>query len=101
MFTPARRFSTAAKVYPSYLPHLPHSRRMPFRWFKPLAALVAVGLGVRTYAVNARERRTIAAAHDIERHNEERRRQHNLMEVYGSRDSLEDLENAIRFYEKK
>ncbi|VUC20994.1 unnamed protein product [Clonostachys rosea] len=100
MFTPARRFSTAAKVYPSYLPHIPHSRRMPmpFRWFKPLAALVAVGLGARAYAVNARDRRTIAAAHESE---QERRRQQNLMDVYGSRDSLEDLENAIRFYEKK
>jgi hypothetical protein len=69
--------------------------------FKPLAALVAVGLGVRTYAVHARERKTIAAAQESERQHEERRRQHNLMEVYGSRDSLEDLENAIRFYEKK
>lgn len=27
-----RSFSTAAKVYPSYLPHLRQTKRMPFKW---------------------------------------------------------------------
>ena len=31
-----RSFSTSARVHPSFLPHLRHSRRMPFRWYVAL-----------------------------------------------------------------
>jgi hypothetical protein len=69
---------------------------MPFRWFKPLAAVAVVGLGIRAYAETTRDKTTT-----FDRIKEERHRHDELMDQYGSRDSLEELENAIQFYEKR
>ncbi|KFH42833.1 hypothetical protein ACRE_064280 [Hapsidospora chrysogenum ATCC 11550] len=99
-----RSFSTAAKVHPSYLPemHVRYARRrVPSRWFASVAAVMVAGYGIQTWAVRARDRR-IAEAQAAESHDAERRRQQEaLLEQYGGRDSLEALEKAVQFYERK
>ncbi|KAI9899527.1 hypothetical protein N3K66_005988 [Trichothecium roseum] len=93
-----RQFSTAAKVHPAYLQRLNRqSGRMPFRWLKPLVAVLAVGYGVRTYTIMRRERFTV----DDQRLEAESRRNEALLDQYGDRDSLESLEKAVQFYEKR
>lgn len=59
------------------------------------------GFGVQAYAAHARDRR-IAEAQAAEKRDDERRRQNEaLMDEYGGRSTLEELENAVQFYEKK
>jgi len=98
-----RSFSTAEKVYPSYLPHLHQTKRMPFKWFKPLAALLTAGVAFRLYATNdgPRDRSRLAEAAADQRYDAERQRQNALMDEYGARDSLEELEKAVAFYQKR
>lgn len=59
------------------------------------------GYGIQTFALRARDRH-IAEAHAAETRDAERRR-HNeaLMDEYGDRSSLAELERAVQFYEKK
>ena len=66
-----------------------------------IATLVVAGYGIQTFALRARDRH-IAEAHAAETRDAERRR-HNeaLMDEYGDRSSLAELERAVRFYEKK
>ncbi|PWI69300.1 hypothetical protein PCL_00947 [Purpureocillium lilacinum] len=101
MYRAPRSFSTSARVHPSFLPHLRHSRHMPFRWLKPILAVSIVGLAVKTYADVAgrrRDARLLAAERDAA---EQQRRNNALMDVYGDRSSLEALEKAVEFYEKR
>lgn len=68
---------------------------------KPILAVSIVGLAVKTYADVAgrrRDARLLAAERDAA---EQQRRNNALMDVYGDRSSLEALEKAVEFYEKR
>ncbi|GJN72804.1 hypothetical protein PLIIFM63780_006869 [Purpureocillium lilacinum] len=68
---------------------------------KPILAVSIVGLAVKTYADVAgrrRDARLLAAERDAA---EQQRRNNDLMDVYGDRSSLEALEKAVEFYEKR
>lgn len=67
---------------------------------KPLAGLLVVGVGLRTYTSSTRDQR-IAEVQAADRYDAERRRQNELMDQYGARDSLEELEKAVAMYEKR
>ncbi|KAJ6445505.1 fructose-bisphosphate aldolase [Purpureocillium lavendulum] len=101
MYRGPRSFSTSARVHPSFLPHLRHSRHMSFRWLKPIIAVSVAGFAVKAY-VDAAGRRRAAQMLAAERDAAERLRRDNaLLDVYGDRSSLEALEKAVEFYEKR
>lgn len=96
-----RVFSSSAKVHPSFLPHLRQSRRAPFRWLRAALLLSTSAVLVSFYvdSVRARESMDITAA---ERSFAESQHRNNaLLDAYGDRSSLEELEKAIQFYEQK
>lgn len=67
-----------------------------------MAALLSVGIAFRLYTNNGTWRRGARIdAQAEERIDAERRRQNALMDQYGARDSLEDLEQAVQYYQKK
>ncbi|KAK7429279.1 hypothetical protein QQZ08_004089 [Neonectria magnoliae] len=103
MQTPRQPFSTAARIHPNIVPHLPHlnPQRMPRGWIKPVAAVVVVAYGAKTYLDMANNRR-IAQNEYMERESASRKQRNEiLMEMYGDRSSLNELEKAIEFYEKR
>lgn len=100
MLRAPRGFSTSARVHPSFLPHLRRSGRMPFRWLKPLAALSVAGFAAKTYVDG--DGAHAASRQQAERDDAElRRRNDALMDVYGDRSSLDALEKAVEYYEKR
>lgn len=65
-----------------------------------LLGLAAAGYGARLYFETMTEQR--AATEAKEREDAERRRRNAmLLDVYGDRESLEELEKAVQFYEQK
>ncbi|KAM5354375.1 hypothetical protein ACJ41O_001024 [Fusarium nematophilum] len=101
MRVPRQSFSTAARVHPNIVPHLRPRRRMSFGWVKPVAAVVVVGFGAKTYLGMAHTRR-LAQIEAMERENAAMRaRNEALMNMYGDRSSLDELEKAVEFYEKR
>ncbi|KAJ0383161.1 hypothetical protein COL922a_011053 [Colletotrichum nupharicola] len=93
----SRAFSTNARVPPSYFHQTP--RRLAMRWIPPTVAVVAVGYGLNTYR-QAMVQRRIAMAEQAERQAvEDRKRAAKLMDAYGDRSSLEELEKAMQVYE--
>jgi hypothetical protein len=102
MRVPRQAFSTAARIHPNIGPHLRPQRRMSFgRWVKPVAAVVAVGYGAKLSLEMVATRR-IAQMEATERENAAyRERNEALMNMYGDRSSLEELEKAVQFYEKR
>ncbi|KAI5462912.1 hypothetical protein BGZ63DRAFT_176745 [Mariannaea sp. PMI_226] len=101
MRVPRQSFSTAARIHPNIVPHLRPRRKMPFGWMKPVGVVLVVGYGVKTYLDMAQKRRQ-AQLEYIEREQAAMRQQNELlMDMYGDRSSLESLEKAIEFYEKR
>ncbi|KAL6887308.1 hypothetical protein HDV57DRAFT_514863 [Trichoderma longibrachiatum] len=111
-----RRFSTAARVHPSILPHLHASpRRAPFRrWLKTAVVVSAVVYASKSYLDFTRYSSTHSHsspshhshAKDIraaiqEQDNESLRRQRMMEDLYGGRESLEDLEKGVAEYARR
>ncbi|TDZ20948.1 hypothetical protein C8034_v011702 [Colletotrichum sidae] len=96
MFRQATRsFSTNARAPPSFFLQTP--RRIAMRWIPPTLAVVAVGYGLNTYRQTMVQRRAEAAARELE----ERKRSLKLLDAYGDRSSLEELEKAMAAYESQ
>lgn len=94
-------FSTAARIHPNIVPLLRPRPKMPLGWAKPVAAAVVVGYGVKSYLDVANNRRT-AHAEAMEREAADlKKRNEMLLNMYGDRSSLEELEKAIEYYEKR
>lgn len=72
-----------------------------------MAALLSAGIALRLYTnrntvEGARAvRRDIADIQTDDSYDAQRKRQNALMDEYGSRDSLEELEKAVQFYQKR
>lgn len=65
-----------------------------------LAGLAVVGYGARLLLDKSQEQQTLREAK--EREDAERRRRNDmLLDVYGTGESLEELEKAVQFYEAK
>ncbi|KAF6814043.1 hypothetical protein CMUS01_08076 [Colletotrichum musicola] len=92
----SRSFSTNARLPPSYFLQTP--RRLAMRWIPPTVAVVAVGYGLNTYRQSMVQRR-IAVAEAERQAVEERKRAAKLLDAYGDRSSLEELEKAMQVYE--
>lgn len=68
---------------------------------KPVGAVLVVGYGVKTY-LEAVQTRRMAQIEAMERENAAfKERNETLMNMYGDRSSLNELEKAIEFYEKR
>jgi hypothetical protein len=102
MRVPRQAFSTAARIHPNIVPHLHPQKRMSFgKLIKPIAAVVAVGYGAKLSLEMVTKRR-IAQMEATERENVAyRERNEALMNMYGDRSSLDELEKAIQYYEKR
>ncbi|KAL7811615.1 hypothetical protein V8C26DRAFT_431070 [Trichoderma gracile] len=118
-----RGFSTAARVHPSILPHLHASpRRAPIRrWLKTAAVISAVVYASKSYldftrysssssssssSSHAPSHHSHHTAKDIraalqEQDNESLRRQRMMEDLYGGRESLEDLEKGVAEYARR
>lgn len=68
---------------------------------KPVAAVVAIGYGAKL-SLEMAQRRRIAQMEAMERENAAyRERNEALMNMYGDRSSLDELEKAVQYYEKR
>lgn len=68
---------------------------------KPVAAVVVVGYGVKTYLDMAQNRRRAQMEYMEREAATRKQRNEMLMDMYGDRSSLDELEKAIEFYEKR
>ncbi|CAM1507404.1 Fc.00g070450.m01.CDS01 [Cosmosporella sp. VM-42] len=95
-------FSTAARVHPNIVPHLrPPRGKMSLGWVKPVAAVLLVGYGVKSYIEMAHQLR-MAQIQLMERENTAlKERNEMLMNLYGDRSSLNNVQKAVEFYEKR
>ncbi|KAH6970793.1 hypothetical protein BGZ61DRAFT_360978 [Ilyonectria robusta] len=101
MRVPRQPFSTAARIHPNIVPHLRPQRRMRPGWVKSVAAVVVVGYGVKTYLDMAQNRRRAQMEYMEREAATRKQRNEMLMDMYGDRSSLDELEKAIEFYEKR
>lgn len=76
------------------------ARRAIYRWPIALVGVSAMGYGAKVYLDAVREQRIAIEARERE-DAARRRRNAMLLDVYGDRESLEELEKAVQFYEKK
>ena len=65
-----------------------------------LVGISAAGYGTKFYIDTVREQRIATELRERE-DAERRRRNAMLLDVYGDRETLEELEKAVQFYEKK
>ncbi|KAF5623900.1 hypothetical protein F52700_9916 [Fusarium sp. NRRL 52700] len=102
MRVPRQSFSTAARIHPNIVPHLRPQKRMSLgKLVKPVAAVVAIGYGAKL-SLEMAQRRRIAQMEAMERENAAyRERNEALMNMYGDRSSLDELEKAVQYYEKR
>ncbi|PTB65636.1 hypothetical protein BBK36DRAFT_1202288 [Trichoderma citrinoviride] len=106
MNSTVRGFSTAARVHPSILPHLHASpRRAPIRrWVKTAIIISAVGYASKSYLDLTRyspANDKLRAAIEEQDINESLRRQRMMEDLYGGRESLEDLEKGVAEYARR
>jgi hypothetical protein len=73
-------------------------RPLPLRFAVPATALVCVGFATHLYRESTAETRRTAAAAAAQEEVERRRRNEAIMDMYGDRSSLADLEKAATFY---
>ncbi|BDD55520.1 hypothetical protein MAP00_001029 [Monascus purpureus] len=87
---------------PSASPKIPHRPRLPpmhqapkvgpvGRWYLPAMAVVALGFGVTNYVQAQKERRLAELFAEEERI----KRNQQLMDAYGDKSSLKDVEHAL------
>ncbi|KXH66822.1 hypothetical protein CSAL01_04792 [Colletotrichum salicis] len=95
----SRNFTINARMPPSYFLQTP--RRLAMRWVPPTVAVVAVGYGLNAYREGMVERRQAKNAAAEKQVIEDRKRAAKLMDAYGDRSSLEELEKAMAVYESQ
>ncbi|PHH76007.1 hypothetical protein CDD82_4192 [Ophiocordyceps australis] len=96
-----RTFSTSARVHPSFMPRLSLLASNRLRWI-PVAVASSMFATGTVYAASSYRQHRIEQDAEREAQEAQRRRQHeSLMDVYGDRSSLEELERAVKYYEKK
>ncbi|KAJ0329404.1 hypothetical protein COL5a_003960 [Colletotrichum fioriniae] len=71
------------------------------RWIPPTVAVAAVGYGLNAYREGMVERRQAKNAAAEKQAIEDRKRAAKLMDAYGDRSSLEELEKAMAVYESQ
>ncbi|CAN8101726.1 unnamed protein product [Discula destructiva] len=100
-----RAISASARVYPP-IPPMPNTSAFAgrrglanVRWVPTIFALVSIGYGVSVYR---RDGGHYVDTADRDRMEVERRqREAVMMDAYGDKSSLEDLEKAMAFYESQ
>jgi hypothetical protein len=76
-------------------------RPLPLKWVAPATAIVCVGFAAHSIRQYIAESRQSAAAMDAEAEAARRRREQSIMDMYGDRTSLADLERASELYSAK
>ncbi|KAK0383071.1 hypothetical protein NLU13_8986 [Sarocladium strictum] len=98
MSNPPRHFSTAARVHPGIVAHMPRPHTVPIKGLTTVAAVVVAAYGAKTYYDRALE---VEAQRRNDSYREQQARNEQLMDMYGDRSSLAELERAVQHYEKK
>jgi hypothetical protein len=96
--TSTRAFSTTARI--GMTPMAPR-RPLPLKWVAPATALLCAGFAAHTIRQYLADSRQSAAAMDAEFEMARRRREQAIMDMYGDRTSLADLERASTMYAAK
>jgi hypothetical protein len=73
-------------------------RPLPLKWVAPVAALACAGLAAQSLRAYVSDSRRSAAALDAEAELARRRHEQHIMDMYGDRTSLADLERASEIY---
>ncbi|KAK3934850.1 N-acetylglucosaminyl-phosphatidylinositol [Diplogelasinospora grovesii] len=100
--TASRQLSTAARVYPSYLPYLHNNAKSRSKKWIPAVA-TAAGVGT-AYGVAAYREAMVETHLEQQQQREaeadrQARRQAAMADAFGGASSLEELEHAMRVYE--
>ncbi|KAL2207126.1 hypothetical protein CC79DRAFT_1321258 [Sarocladium strictum] len=100
MSQPPRHFSTAARVHPGIVAHMPmpRPRSVPIKGLTTVAAVAVAAYGAKTYYDRVVE---VSAQRRNDSYREQQARNERLMDMYGDRTSLAELERAVSHYEKK
>lgn len=77
---------------------MPRPRAVPIKGITTVAAVAVAAYGAKTFYDKAVE---TAAQRRNDSHREQQSRNERLLDMYGDRSSLEELERAIQHYEKK
>ncbi|KAI0594513.1 hypothetical protein F4775DRAFT_427935 [Biscogniauxia sp. FL1348] len=88
----ARPFSTTTQVYPAYLPTLHKSGRMEKKLATATVAAVGIGYGLARY-------KQAQAQAQVEQQKQKQKRSEAMMNAYGDRSSLAELEAAVQAYD--
>ncbi|CAJ2512686.1 Uu.00g008050.m01.CDS01 [Anthostomella pinea] len=94
----SRPFSTTSQVYPAYLPTLHKSRRVERKLATATVAAVGIGYGLARYKQSMDQQRRYSQSMQAEA---AVRRQSDamMMDAYGDRSSLAELEAAVAAYD--
>ncbi|OJJ81781.1 uncharacterized protein ASPGLDRAFT_37608 [Aspergillus glaucus CBS 516.65] len=80
---------------PNHIPSRPRPGPVG-RWYLPVMALIGVGFGISNYysqsAMNARIETQVREEERLQRNKQ-------LMDAYGHKDNLDDVERALKVYE--
>ncbi|KAI1334982.1 hypothetical protein F5Y15DRAFT_399923 [Xylariaceae sp. FL0016] len=104
----SRPFSTTSQVYPAYLPALHKSRRVEKKLVTATVAAVGIGYGLAKYRQGQLEQQqqqqqpyyhTTAEASAAAAAARQRADNNSMMDAYGDRSSLAELEAAVKAYE--
>ncbi|KAI1504499.1 hypothetical protein F5X99DRAFT_16941 [Biscogniauxia marginata] len=102
----SRPFSTTAQVYPSYLPTLHKSGRMEKKLATATVAAVGIGYGLARYKqaqANQQQQQYAQGvpAEPLATPQQQQKQSEALMNAYGDRSSLAELEAAVRAYDSQ
>ncbi|KAG5956694.1 hypothetical protein E4U58_006445 [Claviceps cyperi] len=96
-----RSFSTSRKINPSFLSQLRQSRHGPLRWLRVSVLLCTSAAVVNICAKKFWDRQSLKNVTAEKDRVEKRLRNNALLDAYGDRSSLEELEKATQWYEKR
>ncbi|KAJ9148901.1 hypothetical protein NKR23_g4743 [Pleurostoma richardsiae] len=97
---PRRNFATSARVYPGFLPFL-NTMRKGAKWIPPFLVLMTIGYGISAYRQGQIEEYLTNMEKLHQQDAERRRRAKLLLDAYGDRTSLDELQAAMRVYESQ
>ncbi|KAI1485572.1 hypothetical protein F5X96DRAFT_674494 [Biscogniauxia mediterranea] len=90
----SRPFSTTTQVYPAYLPTLHKTGRMEKKLATAAVAAVGIGYGLARYKQSQSQSQS-------QSEQQKQKRSEALMNAYGDRSSLAELEAAVQAYDSQ
>ncbi|KAI1639251.1 hypothetical protein F4809DRAFT_156726 [Biscogniauxia mediterranea] len=96
----SRPFSTTTQVYPAYLPTLHKTGRMEKKLATAAVAAVGIGYGLARYKQTQAQSQSQSQQSEQQKQKQEKRSEA-MMNAYGDRSSLAELEAAVQAYDSQ